>query len=446
MSLLLVSTASGIACEPLNASPETLTFPLRVHQGARYLEDAAGRPFFMQGDAAWSLIAQLTREEADLYLQDRKARGFNTILVNLLEHRFASNAPADIYGDEPFLTAGDYSTPNEAYFQHVDWVLRRACELGFAVLLAPSYAGNDGGPEGWYQEMVENGAEKLRGFGRFLGERYKGFNNIIWLQGGDYNPPDKDLVRALVDGIRERDPQALHTAHGSPGSSALGYWSGEPWLAINTVYTYEPVHEATLEEYSSSEAMPLFLLESSYENEHHTGDYRVRMQAYQAILSGAFGQIYGNNPMWHFSGPGLFDAPTDWRQALDSPGAHSMTVMRKLMSTIKWWLLEPDASNRLLLEGKGSYKERAVAALASDGSFALVYVPASREITLDLARLSGAEVTGRWIDPSDGSVSSASDADLPAVPTTFAPRGENRSGAGDWILEVTAKSTTEQGQ
>jgi hypothetical protein len=123
-----------------------------------------------------------------------------------------------------------------------------------------------------------------------------------------------------------------------------------------------------------------------------------------------------------------------------------MTVLRKLMSTIKWWLLEPDASNQLLLDGKGSYKERAVAARASDGSFALVYVPASREITVDLARLSGATITGRWIDPSDGSVSSASDAALPAEPTTFAPRGENRSGAEDWILELTAESKTEQGQ
>ena len=64
-------------------------FPLSVGPGERYLVDAAGRPFLIHGDTAWSLIAQLTREDVELYLDDRRARGFNTILVNLIESRFA---------------------------------------------------------------------------------------------------------------------------------------------------------------------------------------------------------------------------------------------------------------------------------------------------------------------------------------------------------------------
>ena len=120
-------------------------FPLSVGPGERYLVDAAGRPFLIQGDTAWSLIAQLTREDVDLYLDDRRARGFNTILVNLIESSFATNAPANAYGQPPFLKPGQYDTPNEAYFQHADWVLRRAAEQGFLVLLTPSYLGFDGG-------------------------------------------------------------------------------------------------------------------------------------------------------------------------------------------------------------------------------------------------------------------------------------------------------------
>ena len=50
--------------------------------------------------------------------------------------------------------------------------------------------------------------------------------------------------------------------------------------------------------------MPFFLIESAYENEHGAGELRVRIQAYQALLSGASGHIYGNNPVWHFDGPG----------------------------------------------------------------------------------------------------------------------------------------------
>jgi hypothetical protein len=72
--------------------------PLRLVSGKRYLVDANSHPFFLNGDAAWSLIGQLTREEADLYLEDRRSRGFNTILMSLLEHPFSTNAPGNAYG------------------------------------------------------------------------------------------------------------------------------------------------------------------------------------------------------------------------------------------------------------------------------------------------------------------------------------------------------------
>src|SRR5882672_12100710 len=73
----------------LGSTHRAARFPLEIAVGQRYLRDMSGAPFLIQGDAAWSLIADLTREEADAYLADRAARGFNTILVNLLEHRFA---------------------------------------------------------------------------------------------------------------------------------------------------------------------------------------------------------------------------------------------------------------------------------------------------------------------------------------------------------------------
>ena len=60
----------------------------------------------MHGDTAWSLIAQLSYGEADFYLRDRRSRGFNTVLINLIEHRFADRPPANAYGEQPFLVAG----------------------------------------------------------------------------------------------------------------------------------------------------------------------------------------------------------------------------------------------------------------------------------------------------------------------------------------------------
>ena len=89
--------------------------------------------------------------------------------------------------------------------------------------------------------------------------------------------------------------------------------------------------------------MPFFLIESAYENEHEATEQRLRTQAYQAVLSGAAGQVFGNNPIWHFDGPGLYPAPVTWQQALGSRGAQSMTHLRDLLTSLPWWQLEPDS-------------------------------------------------------------------------------------------------------
>jgi hypothetical protein len=444
-------------------------FPLTVRPGARYLVDAAGKPFLVHGDTAWSLIAELTREEVDLYLDDRRARGFNTILVSLIETRFATNAPANAYGQLPFhgqpfaamaaladllpsetlakygtLAATlftDYGAPNEAYFAHADWVLRRAEEKGFLVLLTPSYTGYKGGTQGWYRAMIMNGEDRLREYGEFLGRRYRDFANIMWVHAGDYDPPQKDLVRAIAEGIRKFDPRALHTAHGAPETAAIEYWGDEPWLQVNNVYTYGPVCPSALEEYARPRRMPFFLIESAYENEHEATERRLRAQAYHAVLCGAGGQVFGNNPIWHFDGPGVWSAPVTWQEALDSRGAQSMTHLHDLLASLPWWRLEPDLNHRLLTGDRGPEDRRAVAAGTPDGSLAMVYLPGSGEVTVDLGQLAGPKVAARWYDPAAGRFAVVAGAPFPASgPRRFDPETDNGSGFDDWVLVLESRS------
>ena len=412
-----------------------VTFPLRTRTSQRYLEDAAGKPFLMHGDTAWSLIAQLTREDAEKYLEDRRQRGFNTILVNLLEHRFATKAPANIYGQPPFTVAGDFSTPNEAYFAHADQVLRMAAEKGFLVLLAPAYLGYDGGPEGWYKTMVANGLATLRVYGQYLGRRYRNLNNIMWAHAGDYNPPNKDLVRAVADGIRDFDTISLHTVHCAPETAAIEYWKGDPWLHVNNVYTYKPVYAPALRQHAQAARMPFFLLESAYENEHGATELRVRIQAYQALLAGAAGQVYGNNPIWHFDGPGLHPVPASWQESLNSRGAQSMAHLRALFAELPWWTLEPDTAGTFLVAGAGGGMERAVAAVAQDKSMAILYLPTLRKVRVDLGRLVGPKITARWYDPSSGTFATVNGSPFPkAASHILQPDTLNSAGLGDWIL------------
>jgi hypothetical protein len=238
-------------------------FPLSIKPGAAYPVDAAGRPFLLIGDAAWSLIAQLNREDAELYLEDRRKRGFNAVLVSLVEHKYASRAPANIYGEQPFLTPGDFSTPNERYFQHADWVLERAAAKNILVLLTPDYLGYGGEDEGWWKELTRQGPEKLRAWGQFVGKRYAHLDNILWVNGGDYTPPDKSILRAVAEGLREADPSVLQTVHNGPETLTLDHWSPsrDNWLSVNTVYTYGPIYDVMREQSARAAPMPTMLIE-----------------------------------------------------------------------------------------------------------------------------------------------------------------------------------------
>jgi hypothetical protein len=439
-SCVALAVAAAAACADGDTPPPAqaaatpaprAVFPLHVEPGKRYLVDAAGQPFFMNGDSPWLLMVEPTREEVETYLEDRRRKGFNALLVELIEHMHATNTPSNIYGDAPFTTPGDFTTPNERYFAHADFVLRKAAEKGMLVLLTPAYVGYEGSAQGWYQEMVANGADKLRAYGRFLGARYRNFDNILWVDGGDYKVPDKGLVRALAEGIRSADSKP-HTYHASRRTAALQFWgTDEPWLNVDTIYTDENgVVDAAFGEVARSSA-PFFLIEARYEGDRGAGAQVVRRQAYQAVLSGASGHVMGNLPLWKFA--------RGWRAAMDSPASLSVARVGTFFTSRAWWTLEPDVAGALLTGGTGAGGDRAAAARERDGSSAIVYMPSARDVTLDLARLAGPRVKARWIDPASGAASDAADAPLAAAGRhTFRPPPCVRPRFHDWLLVLDA--------
>jgi hypothetical protein len=188
--------------------------------------------------------------------------------------------------------------------------------------------------------------------------------------------------------------------------------------------------------------MPFFLIESAYENEHAATEQRLRTQAYQAILSGASGQVFGNNPIWNFDSHSGWPAPVTWQEALGSRGAQSMTHLRSLLTALRWWELRPDMDHTLLTAGLGSDDARAVAALAADRSFALLYLPGDREITVDLGRLAGPQVAARWYDPAGGRFSSVGGSPFRASGSRrFRPGSTtNSTGFEDWVLVLESQS------
>ena len=396
-------------------------YPLRVSPDHRHLIDQQGTPYLVEGDAAWSLISGLTKEEAEKYLEARRRQGFNSVIVNLIEHQF--RGPVNRYGEGPFTTEGDFSTPNEKYFEHADWVIRKAQEKGIQVFLAPIYLGYIGTKEGWVVELQANGVEKARNWGRYVGKRYRNFNNILWIIGGDRNPDaQRPEVDAVAQGLKEADDRHLITAHCHPENSAMDQYRNEGWVDLNDTYTYGIVHQKLLATYGTQPVMPYVLIETSYEGEHNSSEVQIRRQAYWAILCGATGEFIGNRPIWLFD-PG-------WETALESPGAHDMTRLYALFASRAWYQLVPDGKHEVVTDGLGEFHgmDYLSAAKTADGATMMAYLPSARTVTVDMTKLSGKESAVWWFNPRTGESKTGGKV-ATAGKQQFKPPAE-----GDWVL------------
>jgi hypothetical protein len=436
MRFRLASAASAIALSAVvvTLAAPAVTFPLRVSANRQHLEDSTGAPFIVVGDTAWSLVAQLNETDIERYLDDRAVRGFNAIIVNLLEHKFASHAPATVGGVQPFAAGRMFEVPNAEYFDIAHRAVAAAGRRGISVWLCPAYLGWDGGDEGFFKEINAAGHDALRNYGRFVGERFKDLPNIVWMLGGDFAFPTSHrwLGDVLAAGLRDGGARQLMTAHGGQTAAVETFGDGD-WIAVDTVYSYlkdlrEPLHAARMRR----PQRPFVLIESTYEGEHDAPPEQIRFQAWAAMLSGATGQFFGNNPIWHFDGPTLFKYEGSWQQALDSVGSRDMARLGAFFRSQPWIELQPAADGQVVTTDTGVAP---VAASSTDGTITIVYVPAHSTGTRELLLKSRHANAAQWFDPAgDASPVIANiDGDAESRLRVHTP-GRNSAGATDWVL------------
>ena len=441
-----------------DAGPNASIFPLHVSSDTRHLVDRRGMPFLLQGDSPWELLQNLSDADTATYLDDRRSRGVNAILIELVEHRFTPHTPAwaNARGDLPFSNVDDFTTTQEDYFAHVDWVLQQAEARGILALLVPAYIGFGCGDEGWCAEMRRNGVDRLTQYGMYVGRRYRNQANIVWVEGGDYtpsttgSPSDLDLIDAVARGITMGDGGAhLHTAHWARGTRS-GSVAGITFpLGLEASYTAGPPSYPQLraDVAASRGVRPVFVIENRYESEGSTTRLDLRAQMYQPILVGAAGFFFGNDPLWFLgvSGDGnpawSFGGGTasDWRAALASPGMRDDVWAGVFFRALAWETLEPDTTHVVMTSGYGTDGDvaYALAAASPDGRLAVAYLPAMLSPTFDLSRFS-APIDARWYDPTTGVSSPAGTAIANTGSRSFTPPGPNAAGEHDWALVLSA--------
>ena len=397
-------------------------FPLSMSDGM--LHTNTGEPFLIIGDSPWSLIVGPDQAGVEKYLDSRKKMGVNSLIMNLVEAYY--NGPQDAYGNQPFLTPGDFTTPNPAYFDHVDYVLGKALEKGFEVFLCPAYLGFDDGrghEEGWYNAVIDNGPDNMYWYGKYLGQRYKNYENIIWVMGGDCAPGNAmDEIRAMVKGIEETAGPQIFSVHNGRYQSGITEYPDEKWIDLNTTYG-DKSSMASLLMQDYNRPLPFFYIEGTYEFDN-ISEESLRSQMYLPVLMGANGFFYGN--------ASLFEFETGWDDArvLESQGSGDLQRFAGLFKSSISYHLQPDVHHTLITSGAGDLQggNYAATAISDDSSIAIIYVPDYRKLSIDPSRISGSRTHILWFDPSNGNTIDGSIVnDLPSL--TLYPPAES-----DWVL------------
>lgn len=433
------TAAAGVGAAAVGMAND---YPIRLSASGRYLEKYNGTPFLLAGDTGWSMFNQLSTTDAATYLADRAGKGINAVLANAIEHQYADNKPNNDNNDYPWTGTAFQSSETSAFWAQVDTMLTSARDNGIVVFFDVLYSGSAGG---WYTEIMAAADADMTTYGSFLGNRYKEFPNIVWVIGGDYNPAADATMRgrytALADAILAADPYHIITEHSLRGIQGIEPWVGvgvPSWLTLNSVYTDDgtTIYLELKKAYSNTtySDYTFFYLEGIYENEGATAQ-ELRSQLYYSSLSGASGALFGNCPIWHFSTTygSSFCTDNGWANNLDTQGITNVQHYQTLFEARNWHLLTPDFTDSIVTSGQGTAPDYIAAAVASDGSSLIVYIPTEQSFTIDASGLSGtADVW--WYNPTTGNSFYGGTA------SAAAGQGFSSPSDADWVLVLDAQS------
>jgi Protein of unknown function (DUF4038)/Putative collagen-binding domain of a collagenase len=423
--VILALVASLLATDSFAQSAPTA---LRVSENRRHIVSADGRPFFYLGDTAWELFHRLSREEADRYLENRASAGYTVIQAVALAELDGLNDP-NPYGHRPLIdqdpTRPDVREgPANDYWDHVDYIVRKANALGLVVGLLPTWGDKWNKKWGVGPEIFT--PENARAYGRWLGSRYRDAG-LIWIVGGD-RPIEADSQRVIVEqmamGLREGDGGAhLITFHPTGGSGSSLYFHDSTWLDFNMrqnghVLEFTGRYAMTRADYDRSPTKPVLDGEPIYEDHPvsfnakergHSVSADVRRPLYWNLFSGAFGHTYGNHAVWQMWTPGrqpINNPLMPWHEAINQPGARQMQYGRWLIESRPMLSRIPDdgiivaSAIPTNMPGEGVY--RFVATRDEEGTYAMVYAPVGRPITVRMDVIKGERVLGWWYNPRNG--------------------------------------------
>lgn len=413
-------------CIRASSANEWLTNgPLKVSADGRHLEYKNHSPFFWLGDTVWNGPLKAAPADWEIYLADRKQKGFSVI-------QFV--ATQWLGGDTDADGRTAYSHPEKieidpAFFQRLDERINRIGDYGMVAAPVLAWAAT------WNEDGIglNPGAslseDQLIVLLRYLVSRY-GAHQVVWILAGDGNYLGANAERwrragraAFVGSPR------LATIHPAGRIWVDREFEGESWYSINGYQSGQwmgPessrwINARVLRDSGTSaghtKSIPALDLEPCYED-HLPLDmpgsaridaHSVRCACYWSLLAAPVaGVSYGAHGLWSWEEtPAVpLNHPASgiarpWREALGFPGSDSISLLGTFFKSIEWWRLNPCQGMLEAQDGIESPLKFVSAACSQERDLAVLYAPLGGIVRLRSEFFAKA-MEARCIDPATG--------------------------------------------
>jgi hypothetical protein len=407
---------------------------IKVSNNGKFLIDKNGKPFFWLADTNWEMFHRLNREEAKDFIKIRSEQGYNILQAVALAEFNGVRSP-NRYGDLPLinedpekLAVTEGNDPADSiqydYWDHVDYIIKEAAAKNMYIGLLPTWG--DKVTMMWGEGPVIFNEANAKIYGSTLAKRYKDQWNIIWILGGDrpavYKEKDEEkdvrnIWRAMAQGVREvMGNDVFITYHTSGGEyRTTNFLLNENWLSMHSFQSGHGSREAdpwrwVEEDLVKEPSKPTLDMEPCYEDhpvnpwdgkwtrkeKGYFTAYDVRARTYRSVFAGGAGITYGHHHIWQFTDTGLSkpinigDTIIHWRTA-------ALSLSRPYFSRV--------SDQSIIQSDKGAdYKNLLYATVDSSGSYAMIYLPQNKPVSIDLSKISGNQKNISWFDPRSGKV------------------------------------------
>lgn len=426
--------ASGVGTSGMGTA-----FPITPSADGRYHIDANGDAYPILCDSAWGLINQLDLSDAAFYLDDRLAKGYTAIILQLMTLGSSpgpTNAPKDWDGNYPFTlnssggayvgTAGtaDFASVNDTYWANARALVDLIASKGMLAICYPTFWGFGGsGVQGCATDITNaaNTSGVCTAFGTYLATghgTFAGFascTNAWFADGGDYGINNASDPSATLESRTLDIAAAMQAA----GCGQLRYFDGQsPCLSTDEpafedetqtqpVYTYGGIFPTTtpttnaLHTYQQARAgwnytpvsasqgptgsvtvppaLPSWLKETAYAFSPLTTPTATRAMVRKAEL---WAWLSGCTAGRAHGNEHIWAFPTGWETALNDDYEIDAGLSNALIITTRWQMFIPSELSglrRLIPSANGTQSGTpdgyVAASMSSDGIQLIAYVP-----------------------------------------------------------------------